>query len=56
MIALPDLSEPFDWQSLLQECGVVVHLAGIAHTFANDDLYDRVNHQTAEALAGAAFR
>jgi nucleoside-diphosphate-sugar epimerase len=53
---LPDLSVPFDWQPLLQECDAVVHLAGIAHTFANDDLYDRVNHRATDALARAAFR
>jgi nucleoside-diphosphate-sugar epimerase len=55
-VPLPDLSKPFDWQPLLKECNAVVHLAGIAHTFANDDLYDRVNHQATEALAGAGFR
>jgi nucleoside-diphosphate-sugar epimerase len=53
---LPDLSIPFDWQPLLKQCDAVVHLAGIAHTFAEDDLYDRVNHGATEALAGAAFR
>jgi nucleoside-diphosphate-sugar epimerase len=53
---LPDLSLPFDWQPLLRQCDTVVHLAGIAHTFADDDLYDRVNHQATEALASAAFR
>jgi len=55
-VALPDLSIAFDWQLLLQQCDAVVHLAGIAHTFADDDLYDRVNHQATEALAHAAFR
>jgi nucleoside-diphosphate-sugar epimerase len=55
-VALPDLSIPFDWQSLLQHCNAVVHLAGIAHTFADEDLYDRVNHRATEALAHAAFR
>ena len=55
-VALPDLSAPFDWQPLLQQCDAVVHLAGVAHTFVDDDLYDRVNHQATEALAGAAFR
>jgi nucleoside-diphosphate-sugar epimerase len=54
--SLPDLSIPFDWQPLLTRCDAVVHLAGIAHTFAEDDLYDRVNHGATEALAGAAFR
>lgn len=53
--ALPDLSEPFDWQPLLMQCDAVVHLAGIAHTFALDTLYDRVNHRATADLAGAAF-
>ena len=53
---LPDLSIPFDWQPLLQQCDAVVHLAGIAHTYAEDDLYDRVNRRATEALAGTAFR
>ena len=53
---LPDLSRPFDWQPLLQQCTAAVHLAGIAHTFADDELYDHVNHKATEALAQAAFR
>jgi nucleoside-diphosphate-sugar epimerase len=53
---LPDLSMPFDWQPLLSQCDAVVHLAGIAHTFAEDELYDRVNRRATEALAYAAFR
>jgi UDP-glucose 4-epimerase len=52
---LPDLSKPFDWQPLLQRCDVVVHLAGIAHKYAGDDLYDRVNHRATAALARTAF-
>jgi nucleoside-diphosphate-sugar epimerase len=55
-VGLPDLSRPFDWQPLLQQCDVVVHLAGIAHKFALDDLYDRVNHQATATLARAAAR
>src|SRR5258708_10197405 len=55
-ISLPDLSIPFDWLPLLKQCNAVVHLAGIAHTFADDDLYNRVNHKATEALACAAFR
>ena len=51
---LPDLSMPFDWQPFLQDCDAVVHLAGIAHTFAEEDMYDRVNHQATERLAEAA--
>lgn len=53
---LPDLALPFDWQPLLQQCDAVVHLAGIAHTFADDDMYDRVNYLATAALAGAALR
>jgi nucleoside-diphosphate-sugar epimerase len=52
---LPDLTTPFDWQPLLQPCDAVVHLAGIAHRYADDDRYDRVNHRATEALARAAF-
>jgi UDP-glucose 4-epimerase len=51
---LPDLSQPFDWEPLLRQCDAVVHLAGIAHTFADDDLYDRINHQATAALGRAA--
>lgn len=47
---------PFDWQPLLRQCDAVVHLAGIAHKSAADDLYDRVNHQATAALARAAVR
>src|ERR1700739_2491193 len=53
---VPDLSQPFDWEPLLRQCDAVVHLAGIAHTFAEDDLYDRVNHRATGAIADAAFR
>ena len=51
---LPDLSQRFNWESLLRGCDAVVHLAGIAHTFAEDELYDRINHQATAALARAA--
>jgi nucleoside-diphosphate-sugar epimerase len=53
-VKLPDLSKPFDWSPLLEQCDIVVHLAGIAHKFAVDELYDRVNHQTTASLARAA--
>jgi nucleoside-diphosphate-sugar epimerase len=55
-VPLPDLSRPMDWQPLLRQCDAVVHLAGIAHTFADEDLYDRVNHQATRALALDAAR
>jgi nucleoside-diphosphate-sugar epimerase len=51
---LPDLSKPCDWRPLLEQCDVIVHLAGIAHRLAVDALYDRVNHQATKALAQAA--
>jgi nucleoside-diphosphate-sugar epimerase len=53
---LPDLFIPFDWQPLLHDCNAVVHLAGIAHTFADEDRYDRINHRSTERLAQAALR
>jgi nucleoside-diphosphate-sugar epimerase len=55
-VRLPDLSQPFDWSPLLQQCDVVVHLAGIAHKFAVDDLYDRINHKATAELALDASR
>src|SRR5665213_1072591 len=56
LIELPDLSEAFDWQPLLQPCDAVVHLAGIAHRFSDNEQYDRVNHLAIKALAHAAAR
>jgi nucleoside-diphosphate-sugar epimerase len=53
-VPLPDLSSSFDWEPLLRQCDIVVHLAGIAHKFAVDGLYDRVNHHATAALARAA--
>lgn len=55
-VRLPDLSQPFDWSPLLQNCDVVIHLAGIAHKFAIDDLYDRINHKATAELALDASR
>lgn len=55
-IPLPDLSKLFEWQPLLERCDTVVHLAGIAHTYAGDDLYDRINHRATSALARAMSR
>jgi nucleoside-diphosphate-sugar epimerase len=51
---LSDLSMPFGWHPFLRNCDAIVHLAGIAHTFAEEDMYDRVNHQATERLAKAA--
>lgn len=53
---LPDLSEPFDWEPLLRRCDVVIHLAGIAHKFAVEDHYDRINHHATAELSVAASR
>lgn len=55
-VPLSDLSRPFDWQPLLDQCDAVVHLAGIAHKYAGDDVYDRVNHRATSALALAMSR
>jgi nucleoside-diphosphate-sugar epimerase len=55
-VPLPNLYEPVDWEPLLQQCDAVVHLAGIAHTLAHEDRYDRVNYRATEALAEVAFR
>jgi nucleoside-diphosphate-sugar epimerase len=53
-VTLPDLFTAFDWRPLLKDCDSVVHLAGIAHTFADEERYDRINHQATERLAEAA--
>jgi UDP-glucose 4-epimerase len=55
-VPLEDLSQLFDWQPLLDQCDAVVHLAGIAHKYAVDDFYDRVNHRATSALAQAISR
>ena len=53
---LPDLVTPFDWGPLLQDCKAVVHLAGVAHTTAEEHQYDRINHGATGELAQAAQR
>jgi nucleoside-diphosphate-sugar epimerase len=55
-LSLPDLSNLFDWQPLLEQCDTVVHLAGIAHRYASVDAYDRINHRATSALARAISR
>ncbi|MCA6117780.1 NAD-dependent epimerase/dehydratase family protein [Bradyrhizobium sp. WSM 1738] len=55
-VSLPDLSGSFDWQPLLSQCDAVVHLAGIAHKYADDSLYDRINHRATSVLARAISR
>jgi UDP-glucose 4-epimerase len=55
-VPLPDLSKPFGWESLLQQCDAVVHLAGIAHKYAGDDVYDRINHRATATLARTVAR
>lgn len=55
-VPLSDLSRLFDWQPLLDQCDAIVHLAGIAHKYAGDDFYDRVNHRATSALARAISR
>ena len=56
-IALPDLSTPIMWNSLLAGMDVVIHLAGIAHVSGDipDAAYDQVNRVAALGLAQAAL-
>ena len=35
-VQLPDLSKMFDWLPLLDQCDAVVHLAGVAHKYADE--------------------
>lgn len=53
-VQLPDLTNRFDWRSLLYQCDAVVHLAGLAHRFASDDLYNLVNVRAVASLTQAA--
>ena len=41
---------------VLDQCDAIVHLAGIAHRYAGDALYDRVNHRATSALARTISR
>jgi nucleoside-diphosphate-sugar epimerase len=55
-VSLPDLAHAADWSPLLEGISHVVHLAGIAHAPGRlpDDLYTRINAESAGALASAA--
>lgn len=55
-IALPDLSAPIIWNSLIAGMDAVIHLAGIAHVSGDvpDASYDQVNHLTTQSLAQSA--
>lgn len=53
-VQLPDLTSSFEWRSLLYQCDIVVHLAGLAHRFASDDLYNSVNVKAVASLTQAA--
>jgi nucleoside-diphosphate-sugar epimerase len=57
-VAVPDFTQPIDWEPLLAGVDAVVHLAGIAHVGAriDADLYDRVNHRATAELAAASVR
>jgi UDP-glucose 4-epimerase len=56
-IALPDLSTPIIWNSLLAGMDVVIHLAGVAHVGSDvpEKSYDQVNRITTQGLAQAAL-
>ena len=53
---MPDLSEPVDWQPLLDGISHIVHLAGLAHATETipEARYQRVNALAAGELAKAA--
>ncbi len=53
-VQVADLTTDFDWHPLLSRCDTVVHLAGLAHKFADDHLYNLVNVEAVEALTQAA--
>lgn len=53
-VAMPDLMQPADWRPLLSGVSHVIHLAGIAHSSANDADYERVNHLATAELASAS--
>ncbi len=57
-VALPDLSRPVDWSTLLADVSHIVHLAGLAHTpgVLAEDVYRRINALAAGELANAAAR
>jgi nucleoside-diphosphate-sugar epimerase len=57
-VALPDLSQPVDWSSLLEGVSHVVHLAGLAHApgVLGEDVYRRINALAVGNLADAAAR
>ena len=56
VIAVADLTRPFEWRPLLRDVETVVHLAGIAHAGAGiaEQAYDRVNRLATAELATAA--
>lgn len=55
-VAMPDLKSTIDWGPLLDGANHVVHLSGIAHApgMLPDDVYSRINAESAGALAKAA--
>ena len=55
-VRLPDLNGRVDWLALLDNIDVVVHLAGIAHTRARNDAYNRVNRVATADLAAAGAK
>jgi nucleoside-diphosphate-sugar epimerase len=56
VIAVADLTRPFEWRPLLRDVETVVHLAGIAHAGPGiaEQAYDRVNRLATAELATAA--
>jgi UDP-glucose 4-epimerase len=54
-VVVPDLAEQCDYKALVKDIGIVIHLAGIAHTGPqiSERDYDRVNRAATAALAAA---
>lgn len=53
---IADLTQPVDWLPLLNGVDAVVHLAGVVHSRASTEIYDRVNRAATAELAAACAK
>lgn len=54
---MPDIGDPnADWEALLSNCEIVVHLAGLAHGSVDDERHDAINRRGTERLVKAAVQ
>ena len=51
---IPDFKGFVNWTSILQGVDIVIHLAGLAHAYANDADYDQINSMATRKLVQAA--